>query len=195
MKKYTLFFFLAFLILAPSGCGSKSSTTQTFLREGVDLTFINRVAILPFENNTQDEYAAKRIRDITATQIMANNIFDAVDKGIVDSALRDMGIDPSTPLDTPIVKRLAQRLNVQALVIGTINNIGENRQGSFSYPEMSFTLQLLDGESALILWRSSDTLSGYSLSDRLFGLDPMDAFQITIKLLNTMLATIPKGNE
>ncbi|MBU0960140.1 MAG: hypothetical protein KKH60_01335, partial [Proteobacteria bacterium] len=66
------------------------------------------------------------------------------------------------------------------------------RQGSFSYPEMSLTLQLLDGESSLILWRTSDTLSGYSLSDRLFGLDPMDSFQITVELLNNMLSTIPK---
>ena len=192
MKKTITLIFLSFVLLASYGCGGTGSSTQTFLREGVDLSYITRVAILPFENNTQDEFAASRIRDITATQIMANGIFDVVDKGIVDSALLEMGIDRNSPLDVPIVKRLAQRLNVESLVIGTINNIGENRQGSFTYPEMSFTLQLLDGESALILWRTSDTLGGYSLSDRLFGLDPMDAFQITVKLLNNMLATIPK---
>ncbi len=193
MKKLTLLTLLTIALLTSYGCGSKgSSSSQTFLREGVDLSYINRVAILPFENNTQDEYAGPRIRDITATQIMAMGLFDVVDKGVVDSALSEMGIDQSTPLDVPIVKQLAQRLNVESFVIGTINNIGENRTGSFSYPEMTFTLQLLDGESALILWRTSDTLSGYSLSDRLFGLDPMDAFQITVKLLDNMLSTIPK---
>lgn len=192
MKKAILLILLSVVLLISYGCGGKGSSTQTFLREGVDLSYITRVAILPFENNTQDEFAASRIRDITATQIMANGIFDVVDKGLVDSALLEMGIDKNSPLDMPIVKRLTKRLNVESLVIGTINNIGENRQGSFTYPEMSFTLQLLDGESALILWRTSDTLSGYSLSDRLFGLDPMDAFQITVKLLNNMLATIPK---
>lgn len=195
MRKQAFLILFLFTLISTSGCGGKGASTQTFLREDVDLTYITKVAILPFENNTQDEFAASRIRDITATQIMAKGIFDVVDKGIVDSALREMGIDKTTPLDVPIVKRLAQRLNVESFVIGTINNIGENRQGSFSYPEMSFTLQLLDGESALILWRTSDTLSGYSLSDRLFGLDPMDAFQITVTLLNNMLATIPKGTE
>ncbi len=193
MKKPTIpAIILLLAILTISGCGFNSSSRQTFLREGVDLGYIKRIAILPFENNTKDEYAAKRIRDITATQIMAMGLFDVVDKGVVDSALSEMGIEKNVPLDVPIVKRLAQRLNVESFIIGTINNIGENRQGSFTYPEVSCTLQLLDGESALILWRTSDTLSGYALSDRLFGLDPMDAFEITVKLLDNMLSTIPK---
>ncbi len=192
MKTITCIILLTLSLLTSYGCSSKSSSTQTYLREGIDLSYVTRVAILPFENNTQDEYASKRIRDVTATQIMAMGIFDVADKGVVDSALNEMGIDPSTPLDAPLIKRLTQRLNVQSIVVGTVNNIGQSRQGSFSYPEMSLTLQLLDGESALILWRTSDTLSGYSLSDRLFGLDPMDAFQITVELLNNMLSTIPK---
>lgn len=195
MKKFSILILLTITLFTTTGCGGKGSTTQTFLRKGVDLSFITKVAILPFENNTQDDFAAGRVRDITTTQIMAKGIFDVVDKGIVDSALREMGIDATTPLDAPLIKRLAQRLNVQSFITGTINNIGENRQGSFTYPEMSFTLQLIDGESALILWRTSDTLNGYSLSDRLFGLDPMDAFQITIELLDKMLATIPRGTE
>ncbi len=194
MKKLPLLLFLTVTLLSSYGCGQRAST-QTFLREGVDLNFITRVAILPFENNTKDEFAAARIRDITATQIMAKGIFDLVDKGVVDNALQEMGIDRNSPLDVPIVKQLSQRLNVQGLVLGTVNNIGENRQGSFSYPEISVSLQLLDGESALILWRASDTLNGYSLTDRLFGLDPMDAFQITVELLDNILLTIPKGVE
>lgn len=192
MNKLIVLIALSVLLLTSSGCVSTTSSTQTFLREGVDLGYVKRVAILPFENNTQDEYAGLRVRDITATQIMAMGLFDVVDKGVVDSALSEMGIAANTPLDVPIVKQLAQRLNVESFVTGTINNIGENRQGSFSYPEMSITLQLMDGESALILWRTSDTYSGYSLSDRLFGLDPLDAFQITVRLLDNMLSTIPK---
>ncbi len=194
MKKLLFLIFLTSVLCSLTGCGQKAST-QTFLREGVDLTYVSRVAIIPFENNTKDDFAASRIRDITATQIMARGIFDVVDKGVVDNAMREMGIDQNSPLDIPIVRQLCNRLNVQALVTGTVNNIGENRQGSFTYPEISVSLQLLDGESALILWRASDTLNGYSLSDRLFGLDPMDAFQITVELLNNILATIPKGVE
>lgn len=190
-KVHTLLFVI--VISVSYGCAVISSSPQFYLREGVDLGYVKKVAIMPFENNTEDEYAGKRIRDIATTQILTMGIFDVVDNGVVDSTLSEMGINPSAPFDVPLVKRLAQRLNVESFVIGTINHIGDNRQGAFTYPEMSFTLQLLDGDSALILWRVSDTLSGYSLSDRLFGLAPMDSFEIAIQLLENMLSTIPKG--
>ncbi len=184
-----LIFFFPFLLL---GCAGTDSARQTFVRENVDLGYITRVAVLPFANNTQDDFAAQRIRDITSTRILAMGIFDVVDRGVVDSGLREMAIDKDTPLDVPVVKRLGQRLGVQAFVYGTVNSIGENRQGSFTYPQVALTLELIDSESAQVLWRNSDTNSGYSLADRLFGLAPLDAFQIIVNLLNSMLATIPK---
>jgi len=189
------FFHLALILFVSfslQGCAGTDSVQQTFVRENVDLGYITRVAVLPFENNTQDDFAAQRIRDITATRILAMGIFDVVDRGVVDSGLREMAIDKDTPLDVPVVKRLGQRLGVQAFVYGTVNSIGENRQGSFTYPQVALTLELIDSESAQVLWRNSDTNSGYSLADRLFGLAPLDAFQITVNLLNSMLATIPK---
>jgi len=189
------FFHLALLLFFPfflHGCAGTDSAPQTFVRENVDLGYITRVAVLPFANNTQDDFAAQRIRDITSTRILAMGIFDVVDRGVVDSGLREMAIDKDTPLDVPVVKRLGQRLGVQAFVYGTVNSIGENRQGSFTYPQVALTLELIDSESAQVLWRNSDTNSGYSLADRLFGLAPQDAFQITVNLLNSMLATIPK---
>ncbi|MFP7753988.1 hypothetical protein ACLG6S_04900 [Thermodesulfobacteriota bacterium B35] len=180
------------VLLLLQGCAGSDRSSRTFVRENVDLAYITRVAVLPFANNTQDDFAAQRIRDIAATQILAMGIFDVVDRGIVDSGLREMAIDKDTPLDVPVVKRLGQRLGVQAFILGTVNSIGENRRGSFTYPEVSLTLELLDADSAQVLWRCSDTLSGYSLADRLFGLAPLDAFQITVDLLQRMLATIPK---
>ncbi|WP_456387053.1 hypothetical protein [Desulfolithobacter sp.] len=193
MKKTIIYSVLSVLFLLLHGCATMESTsTTTFVREGVDLGYVTRVAVLPFENNTQDDFAAQRIRDIAATQILAMGVFDVVDKGIVDSALQELAIDQDTPLDAPLVKRLGQRLGVQGLILGTVNGLGERRQGSFSYPEISLTLELLDTTSALVLWRVSDTMSGYSLSDRLFGLNPLDSFQLTVNLLKNMLSTIPR---
>ncbi len=180
------------LLLLLQACAGTDIASRTYVRKDVDLAYVTRVAVLPFANNTKDDFAAQRIRDITATQLLAMGIFDVVDRGVVDSALREMAIDKDTPLDVPVVKRLGKRLGVQAFVLGTVNSIGENRRGSFTYPEVSLTLELLDSDSAQVLWRCSETLSGYSLADRLFGLAPLDAFQITVDLLQRMLATIPK---
>ncbi|MDH3392146.1 MAG: penicillin-binding protein activator LpoB [Desulfobulbaceae bacterium] len=190
--KYFLLCVVAILLFSLSGCAGNGSTERSYVREGVDLGYITRVAVLPFANNTRDTFSAQRVRDITTTQILAMGLFDVVDKGVVDSAMREMGISDNTPLDVPLVSRLGQRLGVEGFIVGEVNDIGENRQGSFSYTEASFTLQLLDSETAQVLWRSSDGLDGYSLADRLFGLEPMDTFEVTVNLLRRMLATIPK---
>lgn len=189
-----LFFRLLIVIFlfAAWGCAGNNASDLSYVREGVDIGYINKVAVLPFTNNTREEFAAEKVRDITATQILAMGLFDVADKGVVDGTLREMGIGRDTPLDVPLVKRLGQRLGVQGIVIGTVNSMGETRQGPSSYSDVSLTLQLLDCESAQTVWRSSDSRSGYSLTDRLFGLAPMDNFQITVDLLQRMLNTVPK---
>lgn len=183
---------MAALLFSLGGCAVNGTTSRSFVRENVDFGYVTKVAVLPFDNNTSDNFADQRVRDITATQILAMGLFDVVDMGVVDSALREMAISRNTPLDVPLARRLGQRLGVQGFIIGAVNTIGENRQGSFSYTQASFTLQLLDSESAQVLWRCSDSLDGYSIADRLFGLEPMDTFQVTVNLLRRMLATIPK---
>jgi TolB-like protein len=192
MKKFLLFPLIFVVLLLCSGCSTTNPVTTTYVRQDVDLTYITKVAVLPFVNNTNDDFSGERIRDIASTQVLAMSIFDVIGRGVVDSGLREMAIENDTPLDVQLTKRLGNRLGVQGFILGTVNGVGEQRRGSFNYTEVSLTLELIDAESALVLWRNSDTLSGYSLTDRLFGLAPLDAFQVTVDLLRKILATIPR---
>ncbi len=181
----------AIIILALSGCAAPQNES-TFVRRNTDLRYVKKVAVLPFANNTENKFAGQRIRDITTTQILAMGIFDVVDKGVVDSALREMAIGQGKPMGTPILKRLGQRLGVQAFIYGTVNDIGSSRSGQFSYPEVSLTLKLIDGASAEVLWQSSAHRNGYSIWERLFDLSPQDNFQLALILTRDMLSTIPR---
>ncbi len=192
--QFFLLFACAAILISLGGCADTGTNGISFVREGVDFGYITKVGVLPFENNTEEKYAAEKIRDIVATQILVLELFDVVDKGLVDSAMREMGIGPQTPMDVPLTKRLAQRLGVQGFISGSVNSLSNNSLGSssFKYSEASITIKLLDSESAQVLWRGSDALNGYSLADRLFGLEPMDIFQVTVSLIRRMLGTIPK---
>jgi TolB-like protein len=192
MKRLIILLLISLTLLPAFGCSQKNSVTTSFVREDVDLTYITKVAVLPFVNNTNDEFSGQRIRDIASTQILAMGIFDVVGRGVVDSGLREMAIEHDTPLDVQLTKKLGRRLGVEGFILGTVNGVGDQRRGSFAYSEVSLTLELIDAESGLVLWRNSDTLSGYSLTDRLFGLDPLDSFQVTVDLLNKMFVTIPR---
>ncbi len=194
MRRGFLVTFLAVIIFSLYGCGSKTASDY-FVRQDVELGFIKKIAVLPFQNNTKDEFAGERTREIVITQVLAMGLFDVVDKGIVDSVLKEEAVEPGTPIDKLTLKRLGQRLNVQAFLLGSVDQAGESRRGSFSYPELSLALRLVEAKSALVLWRASGHGSGYSTWGRLFGLAPNDSYQVTVDVVKRMLSTIPAGSS
>ncbi len=189
MGKLKLVFFSLITVCAilASGCGMKGSSSRSFIREDIDMAFYERVAVLPFENNTINTFAAERMRDITMTQLLAAGYYEVVDKGLVDSVLLEEAIDKDVPLSKPTLNRLGKLMNVQAFLLGSVEQAEEVRKGNFSYPEVSLTLRLIDAGTAIVLWQASGHRSGYSLAGRLFGAAPKDTFQVSMDLVGEML--------
>jgi len=181
---------LAVIVALLSACGAKNSM-ESFVRDDVDLSFVNRIAVLPFENNSKDPYVAERVRDIAVTQILAGGLFDVIDKGIVDSALREEAVDmKKAPLDEALLQRLGQRLGVQAFLFGTVDHYDLVQREGTAYPELALTFRLVDINTATIFWQASATRSGDSFGKRIFGLNTDDTFAVSLKLVRDMLATL-----
>lgn len=181
---------LCLTALLVSGCGSKS-TMESFLRDEVDLTHVTRVAVVPFENNSKEPFAPERVRGMAITEILSQGLFDVVDKGLVDSAFRDEAVDLTKgPMDGGAMKRLGQRLNVQAFLLGSIDQAGDVQRGPNSYPVLSMTLRLVDINTGMIFWQASGSRTGDSISKRLFGLGADDEFKVALRLLRQLLSTI-----
>lgn len=183
------------LVLALSflwGCSSHS-LTKSFLREDVNIGYIQTIAVLPFENlGPGGPATAQRIREITITQVLVSGLFDVVDRGRVDSMLREEAIDPgaAAAIDNLTLKRLGQRLGVQAFLLGSVEQVSDARTGTAVYPETTITLRLVDIEAGNVLWQATGRGSGYSLLDRMFGVAPKDSFRVTLDLITRMLNTI-----
>jgi TolB-like protein len=188
MIKNTAGLLLVFIIFNLGGCGS-GSLNKAFMREGATISHIRTVAVLPFENLGGTAGAAQRTREITMTQILASGLFDVVDKGRVDSMLRDEAIDPSAPINEASLRRLGQRLGAQGFILASVEQGTESR-GSTSFPKVAMTMRLLDAETGTLVWQATGEETGYSLMDRLFGLTPKNAFLVTLDLLDKLLATI-----
>lgn len=179
--------------LGLAGCGFPfMGKSKAFVRENVDFGFVQKIAVLPVENNSKDEFAPELVRDITITRILAMKLFDVTDKGLVDSFLREEAIDPGKPLDVSTIKRLGQKLNVQSLLLTTLDIAADSRKGTMSYPEVSVTLRLLEVETGLVIWQAGGHQSGDSVWRRLFGLAGRDKYQVTVSLLEDILHTIPR---
>jgi hypothetical protein len=169
-----------------TGCAG-TYHTDSYLRDDLKAGLVQRVAVLPFENNCDERYAAERARDIVITQALALGVFDVVGKRQVDSILRQEAIDTTATLDTQNLSRLGMRLNVQAFLLGSVNQAGTARLGSVTVPEISLTLSLIEVQTGQILWQGSGSGNGDSFVDRLIGLYPVDAYQVTTQLVSRLL--------
>jgi len=160
------------------------------MREEVDFGFVESIAVLPFQNNSEDEYAPTRTRDIVMTQVLAMGLFDVVEKDLVDSALQEELISPNTEIDPLAIKRIGSRLKVQAVLLGTVDIAGTSKVGSTAAPEVALTLRLIETKSGLILWQASGYKSAESLANRLLGIKGDNTYNITLKLVRSLLGTI-----
>ena len=186
MYKKIMGILLAAMLFSLSGCGFRNPpTTTSFIRENTNLALIQKVAVLPFEGGGR----APRIRELTMTQLLAADVFDLVDKGRVDIFLAQEAIPPGAPIDLFIIRRLGESLNVQAVLFGSVEQTSESR-GSAVFSEITMTMRLIDCETGELLWQASGRGSGYSLADRLFGFAPKDSFQVTLELLDDLVATM-----
>lgn len=175
------------IILSIGGCGSKGPDSTVYLKENLDLNYVERVAVLPFRNLATDKNAANKVRDVTITEVMATEAFkEVINQSVVDATLREMALSDVTAIDAPVLKILGRRLGVNAFISGTVNDV-QSGSSSYKYPEVSLTLYLIDVETAQVLWRSTAYKNGYSVWNRLFDLDPQDDFEITLQLVREML--------
>lgn len=190
MRKVTIISIIMGAMLFINGCGGKT-TSADYLREETDYSYIQQVGVLPFTNTTADELAGTRARDLTITHILALGLFDTVDKGIVDSVMTDEALTPGEAIDPMSLRRLGQRMRVQAFMLGTIDLAQDNRIGTVAFPQVAITLRLVDANTGMILWQASGSRSGDSWTARLFGITPDDHYEITDKLIRYMLQSAP----
>lgn len=187
MKK--CIFWVIILLTVIISCGPKQMQ-QSFLREEVDISYIKRVAVLKLENNSQQNYAAERLRNIVMTEILTLGLFDVVDKALVDMVLTEEVVSEQGGYNKATLRRIAKKLGVQGLVVGSVDSYDIMREGSYTYPVVALTLRLVDGSTGEIIWQASGTESGYSTIGRLFGLKPKDLTQISFELVESLLRSL-----
>jgi len=181
--------FLIVVAVFLSSCAKKGALTH-FTRQEIDPAYVKRVAVLKFENHTKEKNAGERLRDITTTEILAMGLFDVVDKAVVAIILQEETGGKAEALDRITVKRIAKKLKVQGLMIGSVDTYEEKRNGNYSYPVVALTLRLIDGASGQIIWQASGTETGYSTTERLFGITPKDLSQVSYQLVRRLLKTL-----
>jgi hypothetical protein len=173
----------SFVLVLFFGC----ATDDVYFEPNMDFGSLQTVAVLPFQNLTNQEYASERIRDAFMGRLLATGAVYVLPPGEVATGIQRAGRIPPEGPSVEHVKKLGAVLGVDAVITGVVTEYGPIRSGSTSANVVSLSLQMVEISSGLVVWSASTTKGGISIWDRFIGGggEPMNS--VTVKVVDDLL--------
>ncbi|NPA40605.1 MAG: hypothetical protein GXO57_09225 [Thermodesulfobacteria bacterium] len=187
MKKVKTIFLMLTIFVLSSCCGITQTKKISYFNWGTNLKQIRKIAILPFQNYTNDKEIAATVREVVLAEVLSQGIFDVVDPALTDQVVFEEGIGKNLKFDAATLKRIGKKLGVQAVLVGSVTYLKMERDGSYVYPVVGLSLRLIDVNTGKIIWECKAMKSGYSFWGKLFGLEPKSTLEIVFELVQDML--------
>lgn len=174
---------LSFVIVTVSGCGV---STIKYINPDADISYIQDIAILPFNNMTNDKYAGAKARSVFSVYLRKKQAFHVVEEGevskVVTFALRAAGVDEGglAELDKETIKLIGEKLSVQAIILGSVERF-DFSSGSSGKSAVTLSFKMMDTSSGMILWQVNTTVQGGNALKKIFGLPSTDISTLTVK--------------
>jgi TolB-like protein len=166
------------------GCGPKH-----FIRPKTDISHIKKVAVLPFENFTQDDYAGEKIRRIVITELLLRDV-DVIEPGEVTRLLREMKVKSLGSVKVSEIQEIGKALNVEAVILGSVEAFGRGRGISVDYPEVTINLRMIEVNSGNIVWSVRNASDGPDFWMRHFGSEGASLSEAAEKVVKKAIGTL-----
>jgi TolB-like protein len=174
----------SFLLVFIMGC-----VTEHFVRLKTDINSIKRIAVLPFENFTSDNYAGEKIRRIVITELLSKGI-DVIEPGEVTRLLKDLKIRSLGSISVSEIQQMGKTLGVEAVMTGSVEAFGISKGISVAYPEVTINLILIETSSGNIIWSIRHTTGGASFWTRHFGSESISLSEAARKVVREAINTL-----
>jgi TolB-like protein len=171
-------------------CGGGKGTPGFYINRDVDFSFFKRVAVLPFENLTNERFAGAMVRQVVISELLATGLVEVNVPGDPIDAIENMRLKPDEPLSADQIKELGKKLKVQAVILGAVEEFGLVRYGNVSAPEVSITLMMADVTSGSIIWSVTKTKGGASFWSRHFGTRSDTMSETVLEVVREALQTL-----
>lgn len=141
-----------------SACGPKH-TTQ-FRAAPTALEPVSCIAVLPFENLSDDPAAGDAMADVVATELLKSGRFQVMDRAEAARILSTRGIYLDATIDAAQARVLGDVLGVQAVMVGSVDEwkyAAPARHDRAARPTIGVTTRLVDVKTGDPLWGASFT--------------------------------------
>ncbi len=173
-----------------AGCSGMGATT--FLHRDFNFGFIERVAVVPFENLTRDQGAGFRTTRYFVSELLAAEAFDVVEPGEVARALEKHGEVRTAQLTQAQVIEIGKDLNVQGIILGSISESTTTRSGSGNFSVVTLVVRMLETEKGTTVWSTTHTEGGRGFWSALFGTGGKSLSEVTRQCIERSVKTLIK---
>lgn len=191
MKVKGLLCFFLVILLFTGGCGG---STLRYVNPTANFSYIKKVAILPFNNLSDDRYAGERIRNTLTVDLMSRGVFEVVEQGEVTKVLgvifREAGVEEgrAVPVDKETLKMIGEKLSIQAVILGSVDEYSGGSYGGSGV--VSVAMRMLDTNSGIVLWQAKTTETSKSIWRKLIGIEEIDRSELTRNAVKNALDTL-----
>jgi len=188
MQRLSSFLIVTFLAALCSACGGSNMTS--FIHEEYNFGFVERVAIIPFENLSEDRGAGARATNIFLAEMLSAKAFDVVEPGEVARVLAKQSVVRVSELTAEQIQAIGRELKVQALFFGIVNESMTYRDGSATAAKVNMTVRMVETEKGETVWSSSATAGGRGFFSTLFGTGDQSTSDVMRKCVKKILGTL-----
>ena len=160
---------LLLVMVAALGCGACGVGPTTFTHPNYNFGFIERVAVLPFEDLSSDRGAGARMSRYFVSELLEAEVFDIVEPGEVSNQLVKLGALGVSELTPELIVGLGRDLRAEALFFGTVTESASVRSGSTTESVITINVRLVETETGSVVWSTTLTETGRGFWSGLFG--------------------------
>ena len=178
---------LVLVALLASGCGSGP---VHHVRSDVDFSFIRTAAVVPFRNLSSDRAGDLRMYSVFMAELLQYEGLQIVDPGEVLKAYGELRLAPDRDLSPEQIVGLGERLGVDAVFFGSVEEFGLERLGGNQNYMVTAVFGMAETHTGAVIWNVQVHTDGSSFWQKLFGGQPTSLYDVSRQAVREALDTL-----
>jgi TolB-like protein len=144
------------------GIGCSTGGVHEFTRKDVDMSFYQRVGVIPFRSMTADAFAGEKFTSAFTTALLSSHKFEVVDPGIFANTMKQVtgARVPEDSLTPEQLKKIGESAGVQGIFIGSVSQYDIMATGSGPFPVITVDARFIDAATGTVVWTSTASERG-----------------------------------
>lgn len=139
------------------GAWSCSAPVRDFTHAEADMSFYQKVGVIPFRSMTADAFAGEKFTAAFTTALLASKTFEVVDPGVFATTLKQIAGAriPEDALTPEQLKKIGEAAGVQGIFIGSVLQYEMTATGAGPFPVVSADVRFIDVATGTVVWTAN----------------------------------------